>query len=437
MQSSCLLALLIVSCLLVVIYARSPFISSNQKFLSIRGGGKHGLSVLQRLLSSKGSKISTNDTKKKIKRHTKDEPIQVQAPKKKELTQEELQKIDQRQQLIISTTQTILTICSLIATRYFLNLDYQQPKLTKIARIVFVSYLLLSHLLYAFLKLKIAIKNDETLLVEENNSSTNPLTLLVEFLGLGNMSNHPFGALLGQATNQSNQTTKPLSIKEYDLMQNKRIYNSLFFELILVSYLHFIRRRHSSLLIAPFMGIVSKLKEPLLQIHLFGFYSIGDIKRPFQSALVLMMKKFAEKKTSETSMTEPVIETSSSSIESSIGSEKSIEVNKSTVNVVFDKVESLEVKEEESWSVDGEQIEDETEDTLEPLEDDFVEENTEYEDNSEIVDIVVDEDSVSQESKEIEDLIDSLDAIDPFPSKSSKSKSKRDLRDNSKGGKKE
>eukprot|EP01039_Chlorochromonas_danica_P005205 gene5204-5736_t len=278
-------------------------------------------------------------------------------------------------------------------TRIIFKFDYRNPRILGLARVAFVGYLVLMQLVYLLLRCLILYRKDETILPSSESSFKNPLMSM-----LGGKSN-PLAGLLGSALGGGGGAggeEKKVKVYEYDSQENYKLYQKLFFEILTTSVMHFVFKRHSSLLIVPLMGIANRLKEPLILIHFFRFKPFGSLARPFKSAMEMAMEDLIVKQEEEQEQT--------ASAETSSEEKPKIENSKETKGrkVKKDKEEEapLELKEEDD-------------EEMEMVLEEIIEEEEVGEDSDENVEEDEDGEDGSDE-QELEELLDSLDAIDPL-----------------------
>jgi hypothetical protein len=153
-----------------------------------------------------------------------------------------------------------------------------------VADVVF--YILLSQLLYKNILTRIESLDDQT---EINDGKAMPsMNNALKMLGLGDKVG---GNEVGAGDQQQSKTT----IKEFDIMELKKLSNGLIFEILSVTYMHMITKVGKPLLFVPLMGMMNKFKSPIVQIHLFRFHAIGNLERPFKSQIEKMMSGMAAK----------------------------------------------------------------------------------------------------------------------------------------------
>lgn len=197
---------------------------------------------------------------------------------KTELSKDDESRIMSRQKTIMQIQGTIISFGSMYLSRKIMTWDYKTPSNLKLARLIFVSYLVFAQLLYFLLKFLIKWENNKDLVIQQKNPllsspllAGNPMMKMLE--GFGN----------------SKKTDVPLTVKQYDLQQNKDLYKSLLMEIVGVTFLHSVFKMGAPLLMVPMWGITNRLKSPLIQIRLLGMKPLGQFARPFKSQMELMM----------------------------------------------------------------------------------------------------------------------------------------------------
>lgn len=197
---------------------------------------------------------------------------------KRELTKDDESRIISRQKTIMQIEGTIISFGSMYLSRKIMTWDYKTPSNLKLARLIFVSYLVFAQLLYFVLKFLIKWENNKDLVIQQKNPLlSSPL-----------LSGNPMMKML-EGFGGSKKTDVPLTVKQYDLQQNKDLYKSLLMEIIGVTFLHSVFKMGAPLLMVPMWGITNRLKSPLIQIRLFGMKPLGQFARPFKSQMELMM----------------------------------------------------------------------------------------------------------------------------------------------------
>jgi len=242
-------------------------------------------SLLSPGTSLSDSEISINVVKDKKKKNKKSKRTNVKHSKKTKITlaksdnndsnntktDEEIAAIQQTRDMQI---QMLSSVLYMIASRFIFSMNYTDPKILMIARLVFVCYIIASQLLLKLLKDKINDIDDNT---EIPTSSFN-IKDGMKMFGLG--GNSMLEGLLGKTNNNDGKKT---TVRDYDLAEIKKLTQGLFFEIIAASYMHFVNKAGKPLIIIPVMGLLNKIKSPMVQIHLMKYKAVGQLKRPFKA----------------------------------------------------------------------------------------------------------------------------------------------------------
>mmetsp|Transcript_34285 Transcript_34285/g.32679 ORF Transcript_34285/g.32679 Transcript_34285/m.32679 type:complete len:436 (+) Transcript_34285:58-1365(+) len=229
----------------------------------------------------KDVKIKITVPKKKVKSEMNinaevDEGLNDDEDKKKIATQQQTQTVQR---------QILMSGIYMLSSRFILKLDFEDSKIIKLCRVVFAVYLLSLQLMFYFIKRKIELDDDSTEVDTPVPFSLD--TLKGKIPALANL-----GPIADILTAQAPATPPPtkITVKEYDLSKLSELSNSLYFEILTVSYLHFAKKGLKPLLFIPLMGYMNKCTNPLVNIHLFGAKAIGLLKRPFTSSIENMIK---------------------------------------------------------------------------------------------------------------------------------------------------
>ena len=282
--------------LLVVLVNISNIVSINSRSNSIISGNGMNMMLLSTLLSPDTdisdaitNKITKTDEKKKKSKKTKkskrnnikhNKTTKITLSKSdssKSKSDEEIAAMQQTRDMQIQMASSVLYM---IASRFIFSMNYSDPKILMIARLVFVLYIVASQLLIKILKDKINNIEDETII---SNSSFN-IKDGMKMFGLG--GNNMLEGLLGKAN--SNNDNK-ITVREYDLAEVKKLSQGLFFEIIAASYMHFVNKAGKPLIIIPVMGLLNKIKSPIVQLHLMGYKAVGQLSRPFKAGFENML----------------------------------------------------------------------------------------------------------------------------------------------------
>lgn len=200
-----------------------------------------------------------------------------------ELTDEERASIARRQQIFTTAQQLILSLGSMYCSRKIYKIDYSMPGNVLLARVVFTAYIIFSLLLGWFLRLLVEKTDDDTVLPRP-----------VSPAGAGG----PLGGILGQLTGAGSadkaesDDDEVLTVKKHDLKAIAELNRSILFEMVAAIYLHF-TQSYKFMLMLPMMGAVSKLKNPIVMLHLYGMHAVGELERPFKNPMQKMMEGMA------------------------------------------------------------------------------------------------------------------------------------------------
>jgi hypothetical protein len=224
------------------------------------------------------SQLSLRGGKSSEKAKSKKGEIVSKKVAKKKMTKEEKKKVIEWQKGVMQVHGALISITSMYLSRKIMKVDYKNPEVLKKVRIVFVSYLIFAQLLYFVLKFLIKRDNNHTELV---TPPPNPATNIPVLGGSSLMKMiDGFG---------KKKLGVPISVKQYDLQQNKELFTSLITEIIGVTILHFVFKMGAPLLMVPMWGVTNRLKSPLILIRLFGMKPVGQFSRPFKSSMEMMM----------------------------------------------------------------------------------------------------------------------------------------------------
>jgi hypothetical protein len=150
--------------------------------------------------------------------------------------------------------------------------------------------LYLRQVLFWFLARQVEKRDDNTLLPQ--SAAGNPLQAAMGLLGPKLAGAHPAGAMLGSVLSMAGAGEGKgtvQTVKQHDLAEVKKLASSMLFELLAATYMHFISKSTSQLLMIPLMGITGKLKAPIVQIHLLRMRPVGALQRPFKSGIEAML----------------------------------------------------------------------------------------------------------------------------------------------------
>jgi hypothetical protein len=300
---------------------------------------KTAIKIQKKESKSKPERVNdAHDAKKKIKVVESDVVDEVKS----------VEALQRRYQIASTVISTANTIANVLLWRYISKIDNKADSFVTLARIVFAAYLIIVQGVYYLVRYLINQADDQTII-----DIKSPLSG-ISIPGLPGM-NHPLMSMLSNAATKVMKSTS-MTVKEYDLQQLNQSYRTLLLEVIFGIVMHLRSPKGKMLLYLSSQGITSKLKNPVIDIHLFRLPAIGQHKRPFQSGLSSLSKMLsgqeAEPAADEVSDTETVAVTepssSSSSANPDLTMEPEIDVitaeDKSAATVVADKPETVKAK---------------------------------------------------------------------------------------------
>jgi hypothetical protein len=173
------------------------------------------------------------------------------------------------------------------------------------ARGCFAMYLIGSYVFYYQMKRLIQLKHDQTFI---SSDSQNPLLEITSFLNKmsgtttstnqqkgKNQPTNPFASLLSNAATAAaaasgqNSQAAMITIEEYDLQENRKLFDSLLRDFLWVMFSYGLRGDYTALILIPFTQIFTKLTHPLSLIHLFRAPATGLYERPFKLGWLSML----------------------------------------------------------------------------------------------------------------------------------------------------
>ena len=259
------------------------------------------------------------------------------------------------------------------ASQLLKKLDFKDNTIISLCRVIFCGYVVLLQLLFWYLQNSITKKNDESI-------------ILIDPKGFEALS--------------SNQKKKSMTVLSYDSNELQVLRKGLLFELCILGVLHIIMKQNQPLMYFPIVGIVNKISNPLIKVHLFHQKAIGKLSRPFKSPLEDLFQSLKPLTTTTTTTTTTSMKDKSSDESSTSASTNISHENTSTQGVKLDS----SGKNTSNLVID---TEDDVEDAVELDEDENVEDTTAGDSN--ISEKVEDENSiesdfeVDEEEVEVED----------------------------------
>lgn len=209
-------------------------------------------SSLKSSIRSKSSSSSSSSTKQK-------QQIQVEY--------DEVLSPPSMQQLIISLGVMFLSQ----------RIDILDTRTVRIARMAFVTYIIVMQVFLLYVRVKAKMVNDRTEI-----TLSNPLASLVEGAaasaggGAGGVGGGGGNFMVKALANQMLSTTT--TIYEYDLQQAKKMNSGLLMPMIFLYFLHFKMKQVQPLLMQTATGVMNMVYSPLFQVYVLG----RNLERPFK-----------------------------------------------------------------------------------------------------------------------------------------------------------
>ncbi len=285
-----LLVLLIAVCVCHFVHGNAGIGSNIQRsFLLYRAGATNDIVDVPASIDASDNKAVTPKTNKKSKlkknnkKHNKKQKIKVAT---RPLDESEKQAIVSKQSRVDMVLQVLSSVFYMLGSHLIFKLDFENRIIRRNSRFVFVFYILLSQLLYKYILTRIESLDDQTEISDVKGIPS--MNNALKMFGLGDK-------LGGNAAGVADQQQNKMTIKEFDIMELKKLSNGLIFEILSVTYMHMITKVGKPLLFVPLMGMMNKFKSPIVQIHLFRFHAIGNLERPFKSQIEKMMSGMAAK----------------------------------------------------------------------------------------------------------------------------------------------
>ena len=176
-----------------------------------------------------------------------------------------------------ATMQLVLSAASLLGQQLVTRLNFSDKRVMRLCRLVFFLYLALSHLMLGFIRRKILEADDSSPVPEAESGHDLLQTLGQQLPGVS--------LLRGLVPQPDAKAGDRLTVREYDLSEVSRLGLGLAAEAAVTLYMDLVARMPYLTLLVPLTGVVSKLKAPIVQVHLFGRRAVGELRRPFRSAL--------------------------------------------------------------------------------------------------------------------------------------------------------
>jgi len=157
-------------------------------------------------------------------------------------------------------------VLSMVASRAIMKLDFKNQRVLQQSRVIFIVYLVASQLLFTYMRSAIE---------REDNGREITLGGAASFAGIPIPMLGKAGAVAGLADGSGDDTGggaggKTITVKEHDLAEVAKLSSSVMMEMVSTSYMHFSKGAGKPLLFVPLMGIVNKLRAPVVQVHVFN-----------------------------------------------------------------------------------------------------------------------------------------------------------------------
>ncbi|KAJ1431991.1 hypothetical protein B484DRAFT_36506 [Ochromonadaceae sp. CCMP2298] len=141
------------------------------------------------------------------------------------------------------TQQMVISISSMVLSRMIFKVDYSDPQTLMLARLAFAAYLLLSQALFWFLRRQVTIRDDRHVLQKTSVGGG--------LMGAGLtavMSGDP-AAILGALSGKKEGKEQLMTVKQHDLAEIRKLASSVLFELLGVTFVHFVNKNTAPLLL--------------------------------------------------------------------------------------------------------------------------------------------------------------------------------------------
>ena len=163
-------------------------------------------------------------------------------------------------------------LLSTVASRLILKLDFKNTKILTQSRMVFIVYIVGSQLLFTYIRSQIEMENNEKLVRMGGASALAGLPIP----GMGGF---------GGGGGGDKGVEKTITVKEHDLAEVSKLASSVMMEMVTTTYMHLTKKAGKPLLFVPLMGVVNKLRAPVVQIYVFNRRAKGHLARPFKAGL--------------------------------------------------------------------------------------------------------------------------------------------------------
>jgi Phosphate transport (Pho88) len=153
------------------------------------------------------------------------------------------------------------------------KVDLLSPTMVRIARFVFIAYIILHQCFLFYVRIQAKSINDRTPI-----QLTNPLSSLIQNQLLGGSSEEGGGANNMIKSLASSFLSSQSTVLDYDLKQARGMQSGLIFNMLFMWFLHFKMGQVQPLLIQSLNGVTAMVYSPLFQIYVLG----RNLERPFK-----------------------------------------------------------------------------------------------------------------------------------------------------------
>jgi hypothetical protein len=167
--------------------------------------------------------VKKTKSKKSNKKHNKKQKIKVAA---RPLDESEKQAIINRQSRIDMVLQVLSSVFYMLGSHLIFKLDFENRIIRRNSRFIFVFYILLSQLLYKYILTRIESLDDQTEIIDGKGMPS--MNGALKMLGIGDK----LGGMAAAVGAGDQQPQSKITIKEFDIMELKKISNGLISSLI-------------------------------------------------------------------------------------------------------------------------------------------------------------------------------------------------------------
>ncbi len=195
-----------------------------------------------------------------------------------------LEKPEVRQQLAVM-------IFSVVSSQIISRINFKDSTNLRRARFVFIAYALASQATFSYMRSRVKLQRDRRLVPAGGAATLTGLPI----------PGAPSATTTTSPTTSSSSGVKDkdkggMTIEEYDLAEIARLSSSVLLEMVTTSYMHFYKKSCKPLLFVPLMGVINKLRAPIVQVHLWGRRPTkkrhAHLRRPFRSGFESILAGF-------------------------------------------------------------------------------------------------------------------------------------------------